>query len=78
MSGLTGYGVRDTNFTFRFFLIVFCGIIAFGAVLTWRTQLLLASDYQGDPITKKSLELERQNIKIRKQIELNSRFNLEE
>lgn len=44
-SGMAGSGIHDVNARFRMYLVVTVGIFAFGSVLFWRTQLLLASEY---------------------------------
>lgn len=51
-AGLYGWGVKDSNFRLRFFSIVFMGLMAFGAVLYWRSQLLLSSEYVDVPMAK--------------------------
>jgi hypothetical protein len=50
--GLTGYAVRDPSFRFRFFLIIFMGIMAFGAVMYWRSKLLLSQEYVDVPMAR--------------------------
>lgn len=47
---LTGSAVKDTNWRMRLLVLVFFGIAASGGVLYWRSQLLLASDYQEMPM----------------------------
>jgi hypothetical protein len=62
MSYLTGSQVSDPNFLLRFALIIFSGTIAFGAVLFWKSQLLLAAEYQEMPTTHKQVKVKKQNI----------------
>jgi hypothetical protein len=50
--GMTGYAVRDSNFRLRFFVIIFFGIMSFGAVMYWRSQLLLSQEYVDVPMAK--------------------------
>jgi len=52
MGDIAGYRVGDNNFWLRVFIIIFMGIIAFGAVLYWRSQLLLSSEYVDFPMAK--------------------------
>ena len=52
MGDISGYRVYDANFRLRFFIIVFMGIMALGAVLYWRSQLLLSSEYVDFPMAK--------------------------
>lgn len=42
---IQGTSLSDKNVRLRFFLFVFCGIIAFGAVLYWRQATLTNADY---------------------------------
>jgi len=51
-NGITGSDVRDPNFRLRFFVIIFMGVMAFGAVLFWRSKLLLSQEYVDIPIAK--------------------------
>lgn len=43
--GIQGTGLHDQNVRFRFFAIVFVGILAFGAVLYWRSATLSSAEY---------------------------------
>lgn len=61
MSGLTGYSVGQPNYFLRFFAIIFVGILGAAIALSWRSSLLLAAEYQEVPVTKKSLEVKKQN-----------------
>jgi hypothetical protein len=74
MEGLIGSGVKDPNFLLRLSFLAFVGIIAFGSVLFWRTQLLFASEYQEMPITHEQLKIKKQNLK--KQGKIIERYQL--
>jgi hypothetical protein len=50
--GMTGYAVTDTNCRLRFFLIIFMGMMALGAVLFWRSRLLMSAEYVDVPMVK--------------------------
>jgi len=56
MSGLLGSQVKDPNFRLRFFIIMFMGIIAFGVILYWRSQLLFSTEYVDFPMSKHLIE----------------------
>lgn len=43
--GIAGSGLQDTNTRFRMYLIFTVGIFAFGSLMYWRSQSLLAADY---------------------------------
>ncbi len=58
---IIGSSVNDPNYILRFSVIVFMGIIAFGSVLTWRSQLLFAADYQEMPVTQQQLRIKKEN-----------------
>lgn len=45
MSALVGNSVGGTNYRLRFLVILLMGVMAFGGVLWWRSQVLFASDY---------------------------------
>lgn len=74
MDGLIGSGVRDPNFLLRLSFLVFAGIIAFGSVLFWRTELLFASEYQEMPTTRAQLDVKKANLK--KQGKIAERYKL--
>lgn len=74
MEGLIGSGVKDPNFILRLSFLVFAGIIAFGSILFWRTQLLFASEYQEMPTTHEQLKIKKQNLK--KQGKITERYKL--
>jgi hypothetical protein len=61
MSGLVGKGVSEPNIFLRFFAIIFIGTLGMGIVLSWRSSILLASDYQEIPISRQTLELREKN-----------------
>lgn len=63
---LIGSSVNDPNYVLRFSVIVFMGIMAFGSVLAWRSQLLFAADYQEMPVTQQLLRIKKEN-NIKKQ-----------
>lgn len=44
-SGMAGSGVKDINMRFRMYTVVTVALFAFGAVLYWRGQLFVSSDY---------------------------------
>ncbi|MEK7161972.1 MAG: hypothetical protein AAB729_04780 [Patescibacteria group bacterium] len=58
---LIGSNVNDPNYVLRFSVIVFMGIMAFGSVLSWRSQLLFAADYQEMPVTHEQLRVKKEN-----------------
>jgi hypothetical protein len=74
--GLLGSGVKNPNYILRFSLFVFMGILAMGAVLYWKSQLLLAADYQEFPKTEYQLRIQKQNRQT--QLRQQSIKNLEE
>lgn len=43
--GLTGSGIHDPSVRFRMYLIFTVAIFAFGSVMYWRSQALLASEF---------------------------------
>ncbi len=61
-TGLLGYRVKDLNIRLRFFVIIFMGIIAFGAVLFWKSQLLFVAEYQEFPVTNYQVQRKKQNL----------------
>jgi uncharacterized membrane protein len=61
MSGLTGYSVGQPNYFLRFFAIIFLGLLGMGIVLSWRSSLLFAAEYQEAPISRQTLEVKKQN-----------------
>lgn len=42
---IQGTSLKDTNIRLRFFSVAFMGILAFGAVLYWRSKLLENAEY---------------------------------
>ena len=58
---ILGSGISDTNVKLRFCLIVFGGIICFGAVMVWRSETLLAAAYQEMPITHEQIKIKNEN-----------------
>ncbi len=61
MSDIVGSGVRDGNTQFRILSISAMGVLAIGAVLYWRSQLMLASDYQGVQVSHEQTKILNQN-----------------
>lgn len=61
MSGLTGYSVGQPNYFLRFFAIIFLGLLGMGIVLSWRSSLLFAAEYQETPVSRQTLEVKKQN-----------------
>ena len=59
---IEGYRVRDPNYILRFCFMAFVGIIAFGSVMSWRSSLLFASEYQDMPVTHEQLKIKNQNL----------------
>lgn len=43
--GIAGSGLQDTNVRFRMYLVFTMGIFAFGSLMYWRSQALVAADY---------------------------------
>ncbi len=43
--GIQGTGLADKNVRLRFFGLIFCGIIAFGAILYWRSATINNAEY---------------------------------
>jgi hypothetical protein len=68
MSNLIGPGVSDPNFPLRLMLIVFCGILAIGAVSYWRAELYVAADYQPTPVSHQEIKIIDQNKLIAKEL----------
>lgn len=65
MSAFEGSGVHDPNFRFRFFFIIFCGIIAWGAINIWKGELLFAAEYQEFPVTHEQRQIVKENQAIK-------------
>ncbi len=63
--GMSGYGVKDPNFSLRFFLIIFSGVAAFGVILFWRSQLFISAEYQEMPTTTKQVQTKKHNQILR-------------
>lgn len=61
MSGIAGSGVREPNIVLRFCILIFLGTLGMGIALSWRSSLLLASEYQEMPTTKKTLDIKKRN-----------------
>ncbi len=43
--GIQGSGLSDKNVRLRFLSYIFVGVLAFGAILYWRTQLMVTTEY---------------------------------
>lgn len=43
--GIQGSGLSDKNVRLRFLTYLFMGVVAFGAVLYWRSQAMVAAEY---------------------------------
>ena len=65
---IAGSGVKDPNFVLRFSSIVFFGVLAFGAVLFWRSSLIFASEYQDVPVSHEQVALKNRNEQKQKRI----------
>jgi len=78
--GIVGYRVNDPNYVLRFSVIVFMGIMAFGSVLFWRSQLLFTADYQEMPLTHEQLRIKKENTQKQQSIQnkLLKNYQLEE
>jgi hypothetical protein len=59
--GLLGSGVKDPNYVLRFAVIFFMGVVAFGAVLFWKTQLIFNAEYQEMPTTHEQVKVKKEN-----------------
>ena len=59
---LIGSDVHDANMQLRLCLIVFCGIIAFGSIVFWKTSLLANAEYQEMPTTHEQLKIKKHNL----------------
>lgn len=51
--GIQGSGLSDKNVRLRFLSYLFIGVAAFGVILYWRSQLMLASEYVEFDIPKR-------------------------
>lgn len=51
-AGLTGAGVKDPNFSLRLMIITVMSVMAFGAVLFWRSKLMLSAEYVEVPAAR--------------------------
>lgn len=80
MSDIAGYRVRDPNYLLRFALLIFAGVSALGAILSWRSQILFTAEYQEMPITQAQLKVKKENEKIRTSLQdkVNKRYQLAE
>jgi hypothetical protein len=76
MSELYGSAVKDPNFRLRFFLIVFAGVITWGAVNFWKGELLFAAEYQEFPVTHEQIRIKKENKEIKNKLFKN--YQLEE
>jgi len=56
------------------------GIMAFGSVLFWRSQLLFAADYQEMPVTHEQMRIKKENTQKRQSIQnkLLNNYQIEE
>lgn len=43
--GIQGTGLSDKNVRLRFLSYIFMGVLAFGVILYWRSQLMLSTEY---------------------------------
>ncbi len=43
--GIQGSGLSDKNVRLRFLTYIFMGVVAFGAVLYWRSQTMISAEY---------------------------------
>ena len=66
---LIGSSVNDPNYVLRFSVIVFMGIMAFGSVLFWRSQLLFTADYQEMPLTHEQIRIKKENTQKQQSIQ---------
>ena len=80
MSDLSGYRVREPNYVLRFAVLIFAGVGALGAILSWRSQILFASEYQELPITQEQLKIRKENQKKKMTLQekINQKYQLEE
>lgn len=60
---LIGSSVNNPNYLLRFCLLVFVGIISVSVVLSWRSQLLFAAEYQDLPVTHQQIKIKNENQK---------------
>ena len=51
---IQGTGLHDKNARLRFLVYMFMGVIAFGSVLYWRTQLMTTTEYVEFGVVKRS------------------------
>ncbi len=51
-TNMAGKSVKDKNVLLRMFLVVFAGIMAFAVLISWRSQLISASEYVEIPIRR--------------------------
>lgn len=65
MAVLAWHAEREAGFRLRLFLILLAGLVAMGAVLVWRSSLLLVSDYQEFPVTHAQRQEAKQNEALR-------------
>ncbi len=53
---MRGSGLKDPNVRLRFLVIVFMGVIAFGAVMYWRHVTLISAEYIDLQIPKQKVD----------------------
>lgn len=84
--GILGSQVKEANYILRFSIAAFLIIILFGSILFWKSQLMLAAEYQDMPVTEYQIKIKKENLKkqeqMKKQNTLKSKlvpnYNLEE
>ena len=69
MSGLYGDAVSDGNIRLRFCVIVFLAVMGFALALEWRSNILVASEYQDIPTSHERVKVKNQNLKFQKKIQ---------
>ena len=47
---ISGYKMHNPNLRLRLLLLVFCGLLAGGAILYWRTEILASQEYVEFPV----------------------------
>lgn len=65
---LLGSDVQDPNFTLRFCLITFIGVIGFGFTIIWKSTLIVAAEYQDMPVTQQDIRIKKENAEIKKEL----------
>ena len=61
--GIQGTGLTDKNTRLRFFVIIFMGILAFGAVVHWRQVTLTTSEYAEPVPTRKEFSKSQEALR---------------